>query len=303
MSTSLRLALIGQSGQVAQSLVQHAALRSFTIQTFGRPACDLAEISTHDLQQSIQRFQPDIVVNAAAYTAVDKAEGEQEPAFAINSTGARKVAEVACHLNVPLIHLSTDYVFNGTLERPYLETDQPKPMGVYGLSKYHGEQAVTDTSSNHVILRTSWVYSPFGHNFVKTMLRLTSTQTQIRVVADQKGCPTSAFDLADTICQIADFLHKNPQSGRGLYHCCGTGGTNWAEFARTIFAMSEKYGGPFSRIEAITSKDYPTHAKRPQNSCLDCTKLDQSFGIKLPEWQHSVEICVRQLLQQEVHRF
>lgn len=292
----MRIIVIGKEGQVARALAERASAHGAKAVLLGRPKLDLADPS--GIEDILLETGGDIIVNAAAYTAVDQAESEPELAEAINGIGAGAVAGAAAAMNVPVIQISTDYVFDGTAERPYREDDEVRPLGVYGASKLLGEQAVADETDNHVILRTAWVYSPFGKNFVKTMLRLAADRDEIGVVADQIGSPTSALDIADGIFTISRNLLEKPQdrSLRGLFHLAGTGHASWAEFAAEIFSLSIRFGGPSARVRPIATADYPTPAKRPANSQLDCTKLAQAHGVVLPPWRASLEPCVKRLL-------
>ena len=251
------------------------------------------------LLRAVINFNPDLVVNAAAYTAVDKAEDDREAAFAVNRDGAAAVAAAAQAAEAPLIHLSTDYVFDGSKRKPYFETDPTNPLGVYGESKLAGEIAVASCANNHIILRTSWVCSPIGHNFVKTMLRLARERDEVAVVDDQWGAPTFAADLAAAIMSIGDKLASVDSSRvSGIYHAASAGETTWCGFAREIMVQSAAKGGPACRVRAIASSEYPTRAKRPQNSRFDCSKLKQVFGIGLPAWQTSLDTCLDILINQ-----
>ncbi|WP_095198622.1 dTDP-4-dehydrorhamnose reductase [Mesorhizobium carmichaelinearum] len=292
----MRLVVTGRDGQVAASLLEagqaHAGVEVVAI---GRPELDLARPET--VIDAIVVAKPDIVVSAAAYTAVDQAEDEPDLAFAVNATGAGKVAEAAARLGVPIIHLSTDYVFDGSASRPYIETDATAPLGVYGASKLAGEQAVAAAGPRHLILRTAWVYSPFGRNFVKTMLRLAADRDEISVVADQWGNPTSALDIADAILHAAAMLHGDKDfDAFGVYHLAGTGETNWSGFARHILDTSQASGGPWADVRDIATKDYPTKARRPANSRLSSAKFAAVFGWGAPEWRESTKRVVRRIL-------
>ena len=292
----MRLVVTGRDGQVAASLLEagqaHAGVEVVAI---GRPELDLARPET--IVDAIALAKPDVVVSAAAYTAVDLAEDEPDLAFAVNATGAGKVAEAAARLGVPVIHLSTDYVFDGSASRPYLETDATAPLGVYGASKLAGEQAVAAAGPRHLILRTAWVYSPFGKNFAKTMLRLAADRDEISVVADQWGNPTSALDIADAILHAAAMLHGDKSvSAFGTYHVAGTGETNWSGFARHILDTSQASGGSWADVRDIATKDYPTKARRPANSRLSSAKFAAVFGWSAPEWRESTERVVRRIL-------
>jgi dTDP-4-dehydrorhamnose reductase len=292
----IRLAVTGKQGQVARALAERAVEHAVEIVAVGRPELDLSEPSS--IRSVLETAKPDAIVSAAAYTSVDRAEQEPEIAFSVNATGAGAVAGVARDLAVPIIHLSTDYVFNGDSHRPYRENDPTGPIGAYGRSKLAGEIEVVSRTANSAVLRTAWVYSPFGANFLKTMLRLAETRDEIAVVADQRGNPTSALDIADGIIVVAKNLLADPDSAalRGVFHMTGTGETTWAEFAEAIFAASAALGGPYAKVRPIPSTDYPTPAKRPANSRLDCSKLAFAHRVALPPWRQSVRACVERVL-------
>jgi dTDP-4-dehydrorhamnose reductase len=292
----VRIIVIGKEGQVARALSERAQAHGAKAVLLGRPKIDLADPS--GIEDILFETGGDAIVNAAAYTVVDQAESEPELAEAINGIGPGVVAGAASAMGIPVVHLSTDYVFDGTSERPYREEDEVRPLGVYGSSKLLGEQAVAAEAKNHAILRTAWVYSPFGKNFVKTMLRLAADRDEIGVVADQYGSPTSALDIADGIFAVCRNLLEKPEDPdlRGLFHMAGTGFASWADFAAEILAVSERFGGPGARVRPIATADYPTPAKRPANSRLDCSKLARTHGVVLPPWQISLEACVRRLL-------
>ncbi|MER8462630.1 dTDP-4-dehydrorhamnose reductase [Mesorhizobium sp. M1396] len=292
----MRLVVTGREGQVAASLLEAGQRRAAVeVIAIGRPELDLAKPDT--LIEAIAAAKPDIVVSAAAYTAVDQAEDEPDLAFAVNAVGAGKVAEAARRLGVPVIHLSTDYVFDGSKDSAYVETDATAPASVYGASKLAGEQAVASANPSHLILRTAWVYSPFGKNFVKTMLRLAADRDEIAVVADQWGNPTSALDIADAILHAAAMLHDDKAfDAFGTYNLAGTGETNWSGFARHILDTSRVSGGPWARVRDIATMDYPTKARRPANSRLSSAKFASAFGWNAPEWRQSTEAVVHRLL-------
>jgi dTDP-4-dehydrorhamnose reductase len=248
--------------------------------------------------RTIADFHPDLVINAAAYTAVDKAEDEAEQAYRVNRNGARHVAAAARAAAIPLIHISTDYVFDGSKKTPYVESDTTNPLGVYGKSKLAGETMVAAETPDHVMLRTSWICSPDGHNFLKTMLRLAGEREEIAVVDDQWGAPTFAADLAAAIAIIGEKLLLAPNRAAlcGIYHATGSGETTWYRFARAIMEMSAAKGGRSCRVRAIPTSEYPTRALRPANSRLDCSKLAQSFGHRMPDWQNSLDRCLDQVM-------
>jgi len=293
---TLRIFVAGEHGQVARALGRACPPRGHTVRLAGRATADLANGVA--LSGAMAAFWPDLVVNAAAYTAVDRAEDEPEKAFRLNRDGAANVAAAAAALHAPLIHLSTDYVYDGAKSSAYLETDAPRPLGVYGASKLAGEAAITEIAGDQVILRTSWVCSSDGNNFVKTMIRLAGQCDEIVVVDDQWGAPTFAADLAEAIISIGEILLSlNDRSGvTGLYHISGTGETTWCRFARAIMKGSSDKGGPSCRVRAITTQEYQTRAKRPANSRLDCSKLARVFGLSMPPWQTSLNSCLDQLL-------
>ena len=281
---------------MAQALGRECRARGHAVGLAGRATASMTDRAA--LTAAVADFRPDLVVNAAAYTAVDKAEDEAEQAFLMNRDGAANVAAAALGAGVPLIHISTDYVYDGSKPSPYVETDPAAPLGVYGASKLAGETAVAALGGDPVILRTSWVYSPDGGNFVKTMLRLAGERAEVGVVDDQWGAPTLASDLAQAIVSIADLLLSsgNRANLAGVYHAACAGETTWYRFARAIMAGAAVRGGRSARVRAITTAEYPTRAKRPANSRLDCSKLARTFGIRLPPWQASLDACLDQLL-------
>ena len=286
----------GRDGQVARSLAERGQARDWTVTLLGRPELDL-EADPADIAAAIAQAKPDIIVSAAAFTAVDLAESEPDRATAVNARGAGAVAAAAAQLGVPIIHLSTDYVFNGDKASPYVEDDEPGPIGAYGRSKLAGERAVAASTSNAVILRTAWVYSPFGHNFVKTMLRHAADRDELNVVGDQLGNPTSALDLADAIFRIGGNLaHSDDPALRSVFHLAAPGDTSWADLARRIFAESAKRNGPTATVNSITTADYPTPARRPANSRLDSGRIGSVHGVQLPPWQASIGEVVGRIL-------
>jgi dTDP-4-dehydrorhamnose reductase len=261
----------------------------------GRPALDLCEPGT--IEQALTDVRPDIVINTAAYTAVDKAESEPARAFALNRDGAGMLAAAAARRGIPIIHLSTDYVYDGLKPGPYVETDEPGPRSVYGHSKLDGERAVQAANPKHIILRTAWVFSPVGQNFVKTMLRLAGERDRVRVVGDQQGSPTYAPHLVAAILDVAAQVTNGDGEDRwGVYHAAGAGTASWYDLACEVFKRSAALNGPAIPVDPIATADYPTAAARPANSRLDCSKLQRNFGVALPEWQSGVEACVGRLL-------
>ena len=286
----------GPFGQVLESLMEVGSAAGHEIVSLGPPQLDLAG-DAGAILDVIKAAEPDAVVSAAAYTAVDKAESETELAFAINARGPGAVAQVASELKVPMVHISTDYVFDGSKPSPYTEEDTTGPTSVYGASKLAGEEAVLAAHDDAAVLRTAWVYSPFSANFAKTMLRLAEDREELGVVADQRGNPTSALDIAAVVMAVLENLKKsNDPTLRGLFHMTGSGEASWAEFAEAIFAASSAAGGPSARVRSISTEDYPTPAKRPANSRLDSSKLARVHGVRLPDWRTSTEIVVRRLV-------
>lgn len=292
----MRIAVTGRTGQLVQSLLAQAEIAGVTVIPVGRPELDLAQ--PEGVRQALAATKPDCIVNAAAYTAVDKAEAEPDLAMRINGEGAGEVASTAAAFGVPLVQISTDYVFDGLAPRPWLESDPIGPLSSYGRSKLAGEEAVMASGADWTILRTAWVYSPYGANFVKTMLRLAESRDEIGVVSDQLGCPTSAPDLAEAIIAMAKALVARPGDAalRGIFHAAGTGEASWADLAEAVFAASAALGGPSARVRRIATIDYPTPARRPANSRLDGSLLAARHGLRLPPWQDSVQTCVATLL-------
>jgi dTDP-4-dehydrorhamnose reductase len=290
----MRIAVTGSKGQLATSLLERARLKAEVV-ALGRPAFDLTDRAA--VVSELGAARPDVVVNAAAYTSVDKAEAEEADAVRVNGEGAGYVAEAAARLKVPLLHLSTDYVFDGALDRAYREDDPTAPTGAYGRSKLAGERLVTERCENSVVLRTAWVYSPFGANFVRAMLKLNETRDEVDVVADQRGNPTSALDVADALIAIAARVKGDASPAlRGVFHMTGSGEATWADFAEAIFREAAARGRRQTKVKRIPTADYPTPARRPANSRLDNTKLARVYGFTLPEWRKSVTGCCARLL-------
>lgn len=282
----MTILVIGRNGQVARALARRAAARGIAIELLGRPGFDLLAPDA----SVIAARKPTAVINAAAFTAVDKAETEREQAFQINAAGAEAIARGAAEVGATVIQVSTDYVFAGDKAAPYVETDATGPTGVYGASKLEGERAAAASNPRAVIVRTAWVFDAQGANFVRTMLRLAKTRPQLNVVADQRGCPTFADDLADALLTIAE-----KGGPAGVYHAAGAGETTWAEFAKEIFALSAARGGPSAEVAPIPTSEYPTPAKRPANSRLDCSKLAADYGVRLRPWREALAQCIDEI--------
>ena len=295
----MRVAVTGRHGQIARALGERASFAGAEILTLARPEIDL--MHPNGVLAALSGVRADIVINAAAYTSVDLAETETEAVYAINVAGAAAVAEAARTLNMPVIHLSTDYVFDGKLGRPYREDHPTSPINRYGQSKLDGEKAVASANPDHAILRTGWVYSPFGKNFLRTMLAIATTQSEVSVVADQVGAPTSAFDVADGALRVARNMLGNPNNAemRGTFHMTAAGEATWAQFAEAIFFASGAVGGPSARVRRIATSDYPTPAKRPANSRLDSAKIADVHHVILRQWQDALPTCIGRLIPSE----
>ena len=296
MTSTFKLLVVGNSGQVARSMSQAPPPKDWSIISMGRPALDI--LQPDKINAVLDRELPDVIVNAAAYTAVDEAETHEASARRLNATAAIDLARLSAVRNIPIIHISTDYVFDGSKNGSYNEDDAVAPLCVYGQTKLDGEKGVSEANPQHIILRTAWVYSPFGSNFVTTMLRMATTHDELSIVDDQYGNPTSGYDIAAASFKIAKRLKADGgQSPYGVYHIAGAGSATWADFAVEIFAASSALGGPSASVKRIPSSAYPTPVKRPANSRLDCSKIASEFDVKTQDWRQSVQTCVRTLLE------
>jgi dTDP-4-dehydrorhamnose reductase len=285
----MKILICGQQGQVAQAL--QATLSGVgTLVVLGRDRLDLAR--PEHIRQQVRHIAPDLIINAAAHTAVDLAESEPELAFAINASGPGVLAEEAALLGAPLIHYSTDYVFDGSKPAPYNEADTPNPLGVYGKSKLAGEQAIAAAHAQHLILRTSWVYSNHGRNFLLTMQRLLQEKPELRVVADQIGAPTWAGSIARSTLALIERWQAGHAGAWGTYHLTNQGETSWFGFAQAIGNALREQGKPCAALLPIPSSDYPTPAARPSNSRLDCSRLQREWGVSQPDWQTALRECL-----------
>ena len=284
--------VLGKSGQVATALAGLGSIAGRPVICIGRDEADICDARAVD--EAFEAHRPALAVNAAAYTAVDAAESAPDEAHAVNADGAGHLAQACAGQGIPLIHLSTDYVFDGRGERPYREDDPVAPLGVYGRSKLAGEELIRARFDRHLILRTSWVFSASGGNFVTTMLRLGAERDELGIVDDQKGTPTFAGDIAAAISALAEqILSAGDEAAWGTYHMSNAGHTTWYGFAREIFACAEAAGREVpSVVKPITTEDYPTPATRPRYSILDTTKLRTTFGIELPTWQDALARCL-----------
>jgi len=291
----MKLLIIGSKGQLGSELVRECKKNDFSYLALDLPEFNITD--PYQVEKTFADFKPSIVINASAYTNVDKAETEPEIAFSVNSDGPANIA-VSCDKNrIPIIHVSTDYVFDGSKGQPYAESDPVSPLGVYGKSKEEGESKLRSILKQHIILRTSWLYGAYGHNFVKTMLRLGIEKEIIKVVSDQYGCPTCAADLAKAVVDISKQITQNPKIAWGTYHYCGLGITTWHKFAKAIFEIASQYQNyKVSSVEAITTAQYPTRTKRPAFSALDCGLIKKHFGISTKPWQESLEKTIERIL-------
>jgi dTDP-4-dehydrorhamnose reductase len=288
--------VFGGGGQVGCHLMEMASATGRDLVGLTHEEADICDAGS--VSDAIAKRSPTCIVNAAAYTAVDKAESDAMRAFAVNRDGASVVAGAAAKARIPLIHLSTDYVFDGSARVPYQENDKVNPQGSYAASKEAGERAVRGAHDRHLILRTSWVYGPFGTNFVKTMLRLGAEREELRVVDDQTGCPTSTEDLAGAILTLVESIGRPGFSCWGTYHYVGADTVTWYGFANMIFAEAARFGRKVPHVSPITTTDFPTAAPRPAYSVLDTAKLERTFGIKPRPLRGSLIATLERLLGQ-----
>lgn len=283
----MKLLVIGANGQLGWEVCRKGKRQGFDIVALDLPDFDVTEPSA--VKKAVSQAGVSLVINASAYTAVDKAESEPELAFAVNRDGPAYLAASCAEIGIPLIHISTDYVFNGNKKGLSLETEPVSPLGIYGKSKAAGETEVRGNLKEHIIIRTAWLYGLHGNNFVKTMLRLGKEKEMVRVVADQYGCPTYAADLAYAILTIADQINKARDITWGTCHYCGKGETTWHAFAQAIFDLAKQHDSLMvKKIVPITTGGYPTPATRPANSGMDCSLITKNFGISLRPWQESL---------------
>ena len=291
----MKVVVIGANGQLGWEVCRRGEKQGFDIVSLDLPEFDITEPLA--VKKAVSQTGVSLVINAAAYTAVDKAESEPELTFAVNRDGPAYLATSCATVGIPLIHVSTDYVFDGTKQGPYLETDPPAPLGVYGKSKAAGETEVRNILKEHIILRTAWLYGIHGHNFVKTMLRLGREKEILRVVADQYGCPTYAADLAEAILKVAAQIGEQHDIIWGTYHYCGKGVTTWHGFAEKIFDLAREHCSiAVKEVIPITTPEYPTPAKRPANSVLDCSLFTKHLAVHPRPWQESLADMINRLL-------
>ena len=289
------LLVFGAGGQLGCELMTMA--RALELEAIGFTHKDADITSFEAVVRAVEGVRPRLVVNAAAYTAVDRAESEPDIAEAVNAGGAGNVAHAAALASVPVVHLSTDYVFDGAKCGPYLENDIVAPLGVYGRTKARGEALVQAANKDAIILRTAWVYGQYGNNFLKTILRLAASHDRLRIVADQHGCPTSTMDIAEAVLAIDNALREKKQSSHRLFHFVGSGSTTWHGFAMAIVEYQAKRTQRRPAVDPIATSDYPTAAQRPANSQLDATLFEQTFGYRARPWQARVKETIDSLLE------
>ena len=293
----MKILITGASGQLGQELIRQGRVSDFSIESLNRQELDIS--NEGQIAQVLPDVSPSIVINAAAYTDVDKAETEYDMAYAVNKDGPAYLARYCSDYGMALIHISTDYVFDGSKGRPYREIDPILPLGVYGQSKAQGEAVIRSRLKNHIIVRTSWLYSVYGNNFVKTILKLIQERPNLQVVSDQFGSPTSASDLAETLMIIVSKIATGGNVDWGTYHYCGKGITTWHGLAEKIIQLAQSYGTlPIKQLTPITTAEWPTPAKRPPYSALDCSRLKSQFGIALKPWQESLKHTIDRLLSE-----
>jgi dTDP-4-dehydrorhamnose reductase len=289
----MRVVIVGSAGQIGSELMRAPIPAGWQRADLGRAELDITD--ERAVAAALAACRPDLVINAAAYTAVDRAESDRDNAVAVNATGPAILARRCAAIGAALIHYSTDYVFDGAKAAPYREADPVNPLGVYGASKEAGERAVRATLARHVILRTSWVYGTEGGNFVKTMIRLAGERPELSVVADQFGCPTAAADIAEATIEVATAIAAGRASW-GTFHYAGTGATSWHGFATAIIGEAAKRSGRRPDVRPISSADYPTPARRPANSVLDCAAIAGAYGIHGKPWPQSLSRIIDSIL-------
>jgi dTDP-4-dehydrorhamnose reductase len=292
----MKYLIIGSNGQLGWEVCRQGKNKGIDILGLDLPEFDITDPSA--VKKAVHQDGVSLVINASAYTAVNRAESEPEVAFAVNRDGPAYLADYCAEIGIPIIHISTDYVFDGSNKRPYLETEPVSPLGIYGKSKANGETEIRNKLKEHIIIRTAWLYGLHGNNFVKTMLRLGKEKEVLSVVADQYGCPTYAADLADAILMIATQISEQHDITWGTYHYCGRGVTSWHGFAQEIFYLANRYDKfQVKELMPITTSEYPTPAKRPENSSMDCSLIKRNFGISLRPWQESLADMVHRYYQ------
>jgi dTDP-4-dehydrorhamnose reductase len=302
VNRDISIIVVGCGGMLGREVVESLKIAGMNVEALGSSQIDITKKESVGL--ALTRINnPGLLINCAAYTAVDRAESEAETAFAVNRDGPAYLAEECQKLEIPLIHISTDYVFNGRSDRPYKEDDPADPINIYGLSKWQGEEAVRSRLSSHVMVRTSWLYGSKGWNFVKTMLKLGMEREELNVVSDQYGCPTWTFDLAGCLVRIAERALASPLEVQwGTYHYCGAGVTTWYQFASAILNEAvKKKSSRFAKVLPVPTSAYPTTAARPMYSALDCGKIKSVFGVEPPLWDSSLRSFVEELYRTDAN--
>jgi dTDP-4-dehydrorhamnose reductase len=293
----MKVLITGANGQLGRELVRQGLAFNYKIQSLNHQQLDIT--NKGQLHQMLERVSPSVVINAAAYTDVDKAENESDIAYAVNKNGPAYLARYCADHGLALIHISTDYVFDGTKGRPYQENDPIAPLGVYGQSKALGEAAIRSILKNHIIVRTSWLYGVYRNNFVKTILKLGNEKTDLRVVADQFGSPTSAADLAKALLTVVKKIAAGEKISWGTYHYCGKGITTWHGLAEKIIQLAKTFGPlQIKQVTPITTAEWPTPTKRPAYSVLDCGRLKSQFGIEPKPWQQSLKHTIARIFSE-----
>lgn len=293
----MKVLITGANGQLGRELVRQGQRVDFEVRGLSRQQLDIT--NKNQIQQILAHISPSLVINAAAYTQVDRAENESDLAYAANKDGPAYLARYCADNHLTLIHISTDYVFDGTKGRPYQESDAIAPLGVYGQSKAQGEAAIRSILPNHIIVRTAWLYGVYGNNFVKTILKLATEKTSLKVVADQFGSPTSAEDLAKALLVITKKIHTNEKIDWGTYHYCCQGITTWHGLAERIIELAAPHAALKNRqVKAITTAQWPTPVKRPPYSVLNCTRIKSRFGIEPEPWQQSLKHTIDRIFSE-----
>jgi len=295
----MKIVIIGRNGQLARALIAAGAPEGMRLQAISPPELDIT--SRESVDRALSCTRPDVVINTAAYTAVDTAESEAQAAFSLNRDGARHLAQACCRMQIPLVHISTDYVFDGKKAAPYVEEDPTCPLNVYGKSKLEGERAVRQYCQQHLILRTSWLFSPHGRNFVRAILQQAQMRDSLQVVDDQLGTPTYAAHLARGILHMLQVMRSSmDEFPWGTYHMSGAGKASWCTLAQEVLSCAARLGGPVARVQPIASAEFPSPARRPTDTRLDNGKLIKAFGIRLPDWREGTHECVRAILEGEM---
>jgi dTDP-4-dehydrorhamnose reductase len=290
----MKIILTGSNGQLGKEIVNYVDNSKIKLYAFTHKQLDITKFD--HLHSVVIAIKPNYIINTAAYTAVDKAENEKENVFAVNALGVQYLAKIAQKYNIPLLHISTDYVFDGQKKIPYLEEDKAHPLSIYGLSKLNGENFLKETWHKHIILRVSWVFSTYGSNFVKTILSLANEQTELRVIADQRGAPTYTRDIAQTLLKIIKHLHSG-QLAWGTYHYAGIPTVSWYEFAQEIITEAQQLKKLMVKtVIPISTLEYPSIARRPDNSEMTCDKIVRIFGIEPNHWSLGLKKVINILL-------